>query len=94
VPRLIKAEAESRQLSAEEFTRNLVGTINTTLLILPLPGSMKEQLKSVNRFLLDPQEIQLAVICNEPVRLENLEQGTLTGLIELLGNAEVRITAK
>jgi len=94
VPRLIKAEAESRQLSAEEFTRNLVGTINTTLLILPLPGSMKDQLKSVNRFLLDPQEIQLAVICKEPVRLESLEQGTLTGLIELLGNAEVKITAK
>ncbi len=94
VPRLIQAEAQSRNLSAEEFTRNLVGTINTTLLILPIPASIKEQIKAVNRFLQNPEEIQLAITCKDPVRLENLEQGSLTGLVEILANAEVKITAK
>lgn len=94
VPRLIKAEAQSRNQSAEEFTRNLVGTINTTLLILPLPASLKDQIKSVTRFLSKPEEIQLAITCKEPLRLKNLEQGSLTGLLELLSNAEVKITAK
>lgn len=94
VPRLIKAEAQSRNQSAEEFTRNLVGNINTTLLILPIPASIKEQIKAVNRFLQDPKEIQLAITCKEPVRLENLEQGPLMGLVDLLGCAEVKITAK
>jgi hypothetical protein len=94
VPRLIKAEAQSRHLSAEDFTRNLVGTINTTLLILPIPASLKDQIKSVNRFLLNPGEIQVAITCKEPVRLENLGPGSLMGLIDLLSNAEVKITAK
>jgi hypothetical protein len=94
VPRLIKAEAESRHQSAEEFTRNLVGSINTTLLVLPLPASLKDQIKAVTRFLTKPEEIQLAVTCKEPLRLKDLEEGTLTGLIELLSKAEVKITAK
>lgn len=94
VPRLIKAEAQSRHQSAEEFTRNLVGTINTTLLILPIPPSIKDQIKSVNRFLLKPDEIQLLITCKEPVPLEDLEQGSLLGLIELLGCAEVKVTTK
>ena len=94
VPRLIKAEAQSRNLSAEEFTRNLVGTINTTLLIMPLPASLKDQIKAVTRFLAKPEEIQLSVTCKEPLRLKNLEEGNLTGLLELLSNTEVKITAK
>lgn len=94
VPRLLKAEAQSRNQTAEEFTRNLVGNINTTLLILPIPASLKEQIRAVNRFLLDPEEIQLAITCKEPLRLENLEQGSLIGLVEVLSNAEVKITAK
>ena len=94
VPRLIKAEAQSRNQSAEEFTRNLVGTINTTLLILPLPASLKEQIKAVSRFLAKPEEIQLAVTCKEPLGLKDLGEGSLTGLLELLSNAEVKITAK
>ncbi|MFW6126908.1 MAG: hypothetical protein ACOC6K_01710 [Thermodesulfobacteriota bacterium] len=94
VPRLIKAEAQSRNLSAEEFTQNLVGTINTTLLILPVPASIKEQIKAVNRFLTDPEEIQLAINCKDPVPLAELEQGPLMGLVELLGCAEVKISAK
>jgi len=94
VPRLIKAEAQSRNLSAEEFTQNLVGTINTTLLILPVPASIKEQIKAVNRFLADPEEIQLAITCKDPVPLAELEQGPLMSLVELLGCAEVKISAK
>jgi hypothetical protein len=94
VPRLIKAEAQSRNQSAEDFTRNLVGTINTTLLILPLPASLKDQIKAVTRFLTKPEEIQLAVTCKEPLRLKNLGEGNFTGLLELLSNAEVKITAK
>ncbi len=94
VPRLIKAEAQSRNQSAEEFTRNLTGTINTTLLILPIPASIKEQIKAVNRFLQDPEEIQLAIQCQDPVPLAELGQGSPMGLVELLGCAEVKITAK
>jgi len=94
VPRLIKAEAQSRNLTAEEFTRNLVGTINTTLLIIPLPASLKDQIKAITRFLARPEEIQVAITCKEPLRLKNLEEGNLTGLLELLSNAEVKISAK
>jgi len=94
VPRLIKAEAQSRNQSPEEFTRNLTGTINTTLLILPIPASIKEQIKAVNRFLQDPEEIQLAIQCKDPVPLAELGQGSPMGLVELLGCAEVKITAK
>lgn len=94
VPRLIKAEAQSRNQSAEEFTRNLTGTINTTLLILPIPASIKGQIKAVNRFLQDPEEIQLAIQCKDPVPLAELGQGSPMGLVELLGCAEVKITAK
>jgi len=93
-PRLIKAEAQSRGKSPEQFTRNLVGAINASLMFLPLPPAIKEQVNSVNRFLLNPKEIQLAVTCKKPVPLKNLEEGSLTGLLELFWNTEVKITAQ
>lgn len=94
VPRLIKAEAQSRNQSPEEFSQKLVRSINATLLILPVPASLKEQIQSVNRFLLKPEEIQLAVTCRKPLRLKNLEKGSLQGLFEILDNAEVKIISK
>lgn len=94
VPRLIKAEAQSRNQSAEDFTKKLVGTINTSLFILPLPASLKEQIKAVNRFLSKPEEIQLDITCKKPLRLKKLEEGSLEGLLDLLENAEVKITSK
>ena len=92
-PRLIKAEAQSRGQSPEEFIQNIVGTINTSLLILPLPAAIKEQVYAVNRFLQNPKEIQLAITCKKPVPLKNLEKGSPLGLLDLLGNTEVKITA-
>jgi hypothetical protein len=93
-PRLIKAEAQSRGLTPKEFTQNLVGAINATLALFPLPATIKEQVHSINRFLLNPQEIQLAIICKPPVRLKNLEEGSVAGILELLGKTEVKITAQ
>jgi hypothetical protein len=94
VPRLIKAEAQSRGQSSEEFTQNLVGTINTSLLFLPLPASLKEQVYAVNRFLQNPQKIQLTITCKKPLPLKNLEEGSIAGLLDLLENTELKITAK
>jgi hypothetical protein len=94
VPRLIKAEAQSRGKSSEEFTQNLVGTINTSLLFLPLPASIKEQIYAVNRFLQNPKKIQLIITCKKPLPLKNLEEGSVAGLLELLENTEVKITTK
>jgi hypothetical protein len=93
-PRLIKAEAQSRGQSPEEFIQNIVGTINTSLLILPVPAAIKEQVYAVNRFLQNPKEIKLAITCKKPVPLKNLEKGSPLGLLELLENTEVKITAQ
>jgi hypothetical protein len=93
-PRLIKAEAQSLGVTPKEFTQNLVGTINTTVGILPLPAKLKDQVHSVNRFILDPREIQVAVTCKPPVHLKNLQEGSVTALLELLGKTEVKITAQ
>ncbi len=93
-PRLIKAEAQSRGQSPEEFIQNIFGTINTSLLILPLPAAVKEQVYAVNRFLQNPKEIQLAITCKKPVPLKNMEKGSPLLLLELLENTEVKITAQ
>jgi hypothetical protein len=93
-PRLIKAEAQSQGLSPEQFTQNLVGSINGTLALFPLPASIKEQVHAINRFLQDPKEIQVAVTCKPPVRLKNLQEGSVLGFLDLLGKTEVKITAK
>jgi hypothetical protein len=93
-PRLIKAEAQSQRVTPKEFTQNLVGTINTTLGLLPLPAKIKDQVHSVKRFLLDPKEIQVAVTCKPPVHLKNLQEGSVTAFLELLGKTEVKITAQ
>jgi hypothetical protein len=93
-PRLIKAEAQAQGVTPKEFTQNLVGTINTTLGLLPLPAKIKDQVHSINRFLLDPKEIQVAVTCKPPVHLKNLQEGSVTALLELLGKTEVKITAQ
>jgi hypothetical protein len=92
--RLIKAEAQSQGVTPKEYAQNLVGTINTTLGILPLPTKIKEQIHSINRFLLDPKEIQVAITCKPPVHLKNLQEGSVTALLELLGKTEVNITSK
>jgi hypothetical protein len=93
-PRLIKAEAQALGQTPEAFTQGLVGTINGSLALLPLPAALKEQVNAVNRFLLNPQEIQLAVTCKRPVRLKSLTEGSISGLLELLGNTEIKVTAK
>ena len=93
-PRVIKAEAQSRGLTPEAFTQNLVGSINASMAILPLPAAIKEQVKAVNRFLLNPKEIQLAITCTSPVHLKNLQEGSVSGYLELLGKTEIKITAK
>jgi hypothetical protein len=93
-PRLIKAEAQSRGMTSEELTRDLVGSINATLALFPLPATVKEQVNSINRFLLNPQEIQLAITCKPPVRLKNLEEGSVLGFLDLFAKSEIKITAK
>jgi hypothetical protein len=93
-PRIIKAEAQSRGQSPEAFTRTLVGGISASLLFLPLPASIKEQVAAVNTFLLNPKEIQVDITSKKPVRLKDLEGSSLNGLLELFGNTEVKITAK
>jgi hypothetical protein len=93
-PRLIKAEAQAQGQSPEKFTQGLVGSINAALAILPLPAVVKEQVNAVNRFLLHPQEIQLAVTFKKPVPLKNLEGGSVRGFIELLGNTDIKVTSK
>ncbi|MGQ9689197.1 MAG: hypothetical protein ACUVXF_10485 [Desulfobaccales bacterium] len=93
-PRLLKAEAQARGQSSEAFTRNLVGTINATLLLLPLPQTLKEQIVAVKTFLLDPKEIQVDITSKKPVRLGNLQGGSLNSLLEVFSSAEVKITAK
>lgn len=92
--RLIKAEAQSQGVTPQELTQNLVGTINSTLALLPLPASLKDQVHAVNRFLLDPKEIQVAISCNPPARLKKLQEGSVTAILELLGKTEVKITTQ
>jgi hypothetical protein len=92
--RLIKAEAQSQGVTPQEFTGNLVGTINSTLALLPLPASIKDQVHAVNRFLLDPREIQVAVTCKPPAHLKKLQEGSVTAILELLGKTEVKISTQ
>jgi hypothetical protein len=92
--RFIKAEAQSQGQTPEQFTQNLVGSINATLALLPIPATIKEQVHSINRFLLNPKEIQVAITCKPPVHLQNLQEGSVTAILELLGKTEVKITAK
>jgi hypothetical protein len=92
--RLIKAEAQSQGVTPQEFSQNLVGTINTTLALFPIPAKIKDQVHAVNRFLLDPKEIQVAITCNPPARLKKLQEGSVTAILELLGKTEVKITAQ
>lgn len=93
MPRLIKAEAEARGQSPQEFTQDLVSNLNTVLLILPLPVALKKQVKAVNRFLLDPKEIQLTATFQKPLRLKELEQGSLDRVLKLLAHTDIKITA-
>lgn len=93
-PRIIKAEAQALGQTPEAFTQGLVGTISGSLALLPLPAAIKEQVNAVNRFLLNPQEIQLAITCKRPVRLKSLEEGSVSGFLELLGNTDIKITSK
>jgi hypothetical protein len=94
VRRLIEAEAQSQGVTPREFSQNLVGTINSTLALLPLPVAIKDQVHAVNRFLLDPKEIQVTITCNPPARLQKLQEGSVTALLEVLGKTEVKITAQ
>lgn len=93
-PRIIKAEARARGQSPEAFTRILVGGISASLLFLPLPASIKEQVGAVNTFIMNPKEIQVDITSKKPVRLKDLQGSSLNGLLELFGNTEVKITAK
>lgn len=93
-PRIIKAEARAQGQSPEDFAQNLVSSINGYLFLMPLPAALKEQVYAVNRFLLNPREIQLAITCKKPVRLKNLQEGSLSGLLDLLGNTDIKITSK
>jgi hypothetical protein len=93
-PRIIKAEAQARGLSPEAFTSSLVGGINASLLFLPLPATIKEQVNAVNTFLLNPKEIQVDITSKRPLRLKDLGTNSINGLLELFTNTEVKITAK
>jgi hypothetical protein len=93
-PRIIKAEAQARGLSPEAFTRSLVGGINASLLFLPLPAAIKEQVNAVNTFLLNPKEIQVDITSKRPLRLKDLGTNSINGLLEVFTNTEVKITAK
>jgi hypothetical protein len=93
-PRIIKAEAQARGQSPEAFTRSLVGGISASLLFLPLPAAIKEQVNAVNTFLLNPKEIQVDITSKRPLRLKDLGTNSINGLLELFSNTEVKITAK
>ncbi len=93
-PRIIKAEAQARGQSPEAFSRSLVGGINASLLFLPLPAAIKEQVNAVNTFLLNPKEIQVDITSKRPLRLKDLGTNSINGLLELFSNTEVKITAK
>lgn len=93
-PRIIKAEAQARGLSPEAFSRSLVGGINASLLFLPLPAAIKEQVNAVNTFLLNPKDIQVDITSKRPLRLKDLGTNSINGLLELFSNTEVKITAK
>jgi hypothetical protein len=92
-PKLIKAQAQARGVSAEDFTQNLVGNLNALLLIIPLPAKVKEQVKAVNRFIQKPNEIHLGLVFKKPLHLKQLEEGSLDRLFTLFENTEVTITA-
>jgi hypothetical protein len=93
-PRIIKSEAQSQGLTPQAFTQNLVDTLNASLTLIPLPPAVKKQVNAVNQFLQHPQEIQLAVTCKQPVRLKHLQEGSVSGFLDLLMNTEISITAK
>lgn len=93
-PRIIKAEAQARGLSPEAFSRSLVGGINASLLFLPLPAAIKEQVNAVNTFLLNPKDIQVDITSKRPLRLKDLGTNSINGLLELFSNTEVKITVK
>jgi hypothetical protein len=93
-PRLIKSEAQSQGLTPQAFTQNLVDTLNASLTLLPLPPAIKKQADAVSRFLQNPQEIQLAITCKQPVRLKHLQEGSVSGFLDLLTNIEINLTAK
>ena len=94
VPRLIKTEAQAAGQTPEQFTQNLVSSVNAAVAIFPLPASLKDQVKAVNRFLVNPQEIQLDITCHQPVRLQSLQEGSLSAALELLGKTDIKITSK
>jgi hypothetical protein len=93
-PRIIKAEARAQGKSPEDFVQNLVGSINGYLFLMPLPAALKEQVYAVNRFLQNPKEIQMAITARKPLRLKNFQEGSLSGLLDLLGNTDIKITSK
>ncbi|MFZ2087329.1 MAG: hypothetical protein WAU47_02035 [Desulfobaccales bacterium] len=93
-PRLIKAEAQAQGQTPEDFVQNLVGSINGYLFLMPLPAALKEQVYAVNRFLVNPKEIQAAITFKKPVRLKNLQEGSISALLELVGNTDIKITSK
>jgi hypothetical protein len=93
-PRLIAAEAQALGQTPEQFTQGLVASLDKTLGVLPLPKSLREQIKAVNRFILNPQEIQLIITCKRPVSLKKLQEGSFSGIFELLGNTEIEIISK
>jgi len=92
--RLLKAEAQARGQSPKDFAQELISNLDAVLLLLPLPATVKDQLKAVNQFLLNPKEIQLAVTFKKPLRLKQLEEGSLDSYLKLLDQTEVKITAK
>ena len=94
VTRLIKSEAQAAGQTPEQFTQNLVNSVNATVGIFPLPAAIKDQVKAVNRFLTNPQEIQLDITCHQPVRLQSLQEGSLSDALELLSKTDIKITSK
>ena len=48
----------------------------------------------MNRFLTNPQEIQLDITCHQPVRLQSLQEGSLSDALELLSKTDIKITSK
>uniref|UniRef100_A0A7V4G9Z9 DUF945 family protein n=1 Tax=Desulfobacca acetoxidans TaxID=60893 RepID=A0A7V4G9Z9_9BACT len=94
VKQLLEMGGKAMGKNAKAFSQDLVNNINGTLLLFPLPQNLRDQMKAVNQFITNPNEIQISLAFKKPLRLKALKDPSPDQVLNLLGQADFNITAR
>jgi hypothetical protein len=94
VKRLLEMGGKAMGKNAKAFSQEIVNNINGTLMLFPLPQNLREQVKAVNLFITNPNEIEISLAFKKPLRLNSLKNPNPDQVLDLLAKGDFKITAR